>query len=271
MEYFPFISVMIIQKFCSGVFLRAFIFLIIMVGGYGCSPRPSTSLKIATAANMEYAMKEIIAEFENNTTIDCDLILGSSGKLTAQIREGAPFDVFVSADMKYPETLFLGNLTTTHPRIYASGQLIWWSMTGVELDSINKNSLKQVKNIAIANPKTAPYGQAAKEMLTNTQLWDSIQAKLVFAESIGQTNQYIESAVVDLGITSLSVVKAPKMEGKGNWKIIDSTSYSPIHQGAVLIRSDKKTPSKEAKIFYDFLFSETVKAILEKNGYQVPQ
>ena len=133
-------------------------------------------------------------------------------KLTAQIKQGAPFDIFVSADMKYPQDLFESSFSKEPPWVYALGKLVLWSK-GRKLESV-RSALQDsgVQHIAIANPMTAPYGKAAKEVLVKYHLWDEIQPKLVFGESISQTNQFIQSGAADFGFTAKSIVMAPQMQ-----------------------------------------------------------
>ncbi len=228
---------------------------------------PVRQLTIATAANVQYPMEELSREFSQETGVRCDVIIGSSGKLTAQIKGGAPYDLFISADMKYPDQLYKAGLTTNKPRVYAFGRLVLWSMTDIK-PSIDLLDSSVVKHIAIANPETAPYGQAAVEALKYFRLYDKIRDKLVYGESISQTNQFIISKTADIGITAKSVVLSPEMKGQGSWTELDESSYTPITQGAVIINRHDKNAA-DAVIFYNFLFSDTAHAILKKYGYLV--
>jgi len=197
------------------------------------------------------------------------MIVGSSGKLTAQIQMGAPFDVLVSANMKYPNSLQQKNLTTIPPTIYAYGQLVLWTM---DSEKKNKPSLEilsdaTVSRIAIANPKIAPYGEAAKEVLMHIGLYSTLADKLVYGESIAQTNQFILSRAADIGFTSKSVVVSPQMQGKGSWVAIPDSLYTPIAQGIAVIKRDPE--KKEAALqFYHFLFSDDAQALLNSYGYK---
>lgn len=222
-------------------------------------------LKVATAANMQFAIKEIAREFSSKTTIDCDIIVGSSGKLTAQIEEGAPYDVFISANMMYPQRLVDNNLTIGKTKVYAHGKLVMWTIKeDVELsfDALKGSS---IKHIAVANPETAPYGKAALEVLKPLPYFNQIEHKFVYGESISQTNQFIVTTSAEVGFTALSVVLSPEMKDKGRWVRVDSTLYSPIKQGAVIIDT-KNTASKK---FFDFLSSPEARKILESYGYEV--
>lgn len=235
---------------------------------FTCRPKSENSLLIATAANMQFAMKEIIGSFTETTGISCKMVTASSGTLTAQIREGAPFDVFVSANMLYPNELFNQGYTTGAPRVYAYGSLVLWSMTKGIRPDINLLTAAEISHIAIANPRTAPYGAAAVEALKRYQIYDGVNTKLVYGESIAQTNQFIVSTAAEVGFTAKSVVLSPAMKGLGQWKEIDRDAYTPIAQGAVILKSGKAGTAPAQK-FYAFLSSEEGKRILTKFGYVV--
>ncbi len=230
-----------------------------------CTKQDNNTLTIATAANMQFAIQEIITSFTQKTGIPCDVVITSSGKLTAQIQEGAPYDIFISADMKYPETLHKNGFTAKSPEIYAYGKLVLWSISDEIQPSIESLTDKQIKHIAMANPKTAPYGEAAIAVLKHAGIYDLVTDKLVYGESISQTNQFIISGAAQVGFTAKSVVLSPQMEGKGQWIAIDKNLYTPIAQGAVIIKKD--SISEATLKFYKFLFSPKSKEILENFGY----
>lgn len=215
---------------------------------------------------MKFAMHELVKVFQHKTGEQCEIIVGSSGKLTAQIKEGAPYDIFVSADMKFPNTLFQSGLTIGKPQVYAYGSLVIWTMNTqlkADFESLFK---KQVNHIALANPKTAPYGRAAEEVLKKKDIYEPLKTKFVYGESVGQTNQFIISYVAEIGFTAKSIVLSPNMKGKGNWKDVDTELYSPIKQGVVLLKN-RDVHLEGAKKFQQFLFSDKGKEILNKYGY----
>lgn len=229
--------------------LSCFLSLFLIIG---CG-KTNDNLKIATAANMQFAMEELIDAFEAETQIDAEMILSSSGKLTAQIQAGAPFDLFFSADTKYPEQLAAKGLSN-EPEVYANGQLVAW---------FKKDEYK-FELYAMANPRTAPYGKATEEYLSNTE---KELPDVVYGESISQVNQFLLSGTVDAGFTSLSSVMSEKFSEEGNWELIPDSLHSPIAQAYVLLDgSDRK---EEAKAFIDFLASERAKGILVAYGYKV--
>jgi len=233
----------------------------------GCGQSMDYALTIAVAANMQFAMEEIVSAFEEKTNLSCATVVSSSGKLTAQISKGAPFDVFVSADMKYPEELFRAGLIKEKPTVYAYGKLIMWSAIEELQPSINQLLSPEVKHVALPNPKTAPYGIAAMEVLKHHGLLESIQKKLVFGESISQTNQFILSRSAEIGFTSKSVVLSSRMKEQGSWVELNQDLYTPLAQGVVILSNERRHLSKQ---FFDFLFSPEGQMILQKFGYDTP-
>jgi molybdate transport system substrate-binding protein len=232
-----------------------------------CEASENQKLTIATAANAQFAIEAIANEFEEDTGIAFQIIVGSSGKHTAQIEAGAPYDVFVSADLKFPQKLHDLGLTLAKPGIYAYGKLVIWTLN----DSLNPDILRLLdierQHIAMPNPKTAPYGRAAKEALDFYGLYDQVSSRLVFGESVAQTNQFILSESAALGFTAASIVTAPTMINKGKWQEVDENTYSPIAQGAVVIKQSSQLD--KAKKFYLFLFSPTAINILQAYGYTI--
>lgn len=233
-----------------------------------CNGKQKNTLKIAVAANMQFAMKELSKSFTDATGIKCDLIIGASGQITAQIKAGAPYDLFVSADMKYPNELFTSGVAVNKPNVYAYGKLVMWSMHPNIKPTFELLKSKQIRHIALANPKTAPYGAATVEALRHYGIYDEVKEKLVFGESISQTNQFIISGSAEVGFTAKSIVLSPEMNGKGNWVAINDSDYTQIAQGVVILKHND-TKTENATKFYNFLFSPTAKKILTQFGYSV--
>lgn len=229
-------------------------------------------INIAVAANVSYAINDLIIEFnKSNPNIKVLTTLGSSGKLTAQIKNGAPYNIFMAANMKYPKALYSENIAITKPLIYAQGGLAILSTKKLDLSKgINIAVDKSVKKIAIANPKTAPYGKAAIEAINNAKIYDKSINKLVYAESISQVVTYALTAT-DIGFIAKSSLYSQKMamykEGV-NWVDVDSKLYTPINQGIVILKSAKD--NEEVKAFYNFILSEKAKNIFKKFGYLIP-
>ncbi|WP_257746892.1 molybdate ABC transporter substrate-binding protein [Wenyingzhuangia fucanilytica] len=239
-----------------------------------CNSKKSSDKKdeivIATAANMQFSMKEITTAFEKETNIKCSLVISSSGKLTAQIKEGAPYDVFVSANMKYPEEIYNSGFAHTSPKIYAFGKLALWSLNKQIKPNLTLLKDDRIKHIALANPDTAPYGFASVEVMKKLDIYNEVKNKLVYGESISQTNQFITLQSVEIGFTAMSVVLSSAMKEKGNWIEIDKSLYTPIKQGVVVIKN-KNIINPSAIKFYDFLFTDKAQIILKNYGYDVHQ
>ena len=229
-------------------------------------------INIAVAANVSYAINDLISEFnKTNPDTKVQITLGSSGKLTAQIKNGAPYNIFMAANMKYPEALYNDNIAITKPIIYAQGSLAILSTKKLDFEKgINLAVDTKVDKIAIANPKTAPYGKASVEAFKNANIYKEIEKKLVYAESISQTVTYAITAI-DMGFIAKSSLYSPKMSmyKKGiNWTEVDPKLYTPINQGIVILKNAKD--NKEVKAFYDFILSEKAKKIFNEFGYLVP-
>lgn len=232
-----------------------------------CEQARPERLTLAVASNMQIAMTELTEIFSETTGIKCEVVVGSSGKLTAQIIEGAPFDVLLSADMFYPQKISEAGMARGEPKVYARGSLILLTLNQEMSPSFNLLNEKAVKFIALGNPKTAPYGRAAEQALKSMNLDEKLADKLVYGESISQTNQFILSQVADLGFTSKSVVLSRGVKEKGRWIEVGDDLYDPILQGVVVVESERSKLA-EAIQFRDFLFSIEAKKILEKYGYK---
>ncbi len=245
---------------------KSFLLLLLFLGVLSAE-----EITVAVAANVRYAMAELKKSFETKHDINLRIITASSGKLAAQIGSGAPFDLFLSANMKYPKYLRKEGLALTEPRVYAKGSLVLWSCKPIDLGSgLKILTDPEVARIAIANPKNAPYGTEALKALKKAGIYESIASKLIFGESVSQTNRYIVSEAADAGITAKSVVRSPKMARKGVYIDLDPSLYDPIEQGVVLLKHARKHHFTAAKTFYDFLFGPKAKKIFEKYGYFVP-
>ncbi|MDF1877507.1 molybdate ABC transporter substrate-binding protein [Sulfurimonas sp. SAG-AH-194-L11] len=231
----------------------------------------AVTLNIAVATNVSYAIEELKAKFlQTHPDIKINIILGSSGKLTAQISHGAPYGLFMSANMLYPQKLYKQKLAITKPLVYTKGALALFSSSSQDFSlGLQVLKTKEIQKIAIASPKTAPYGKAAFEAIKNANIYKDIRAKLIFAESISQTLSYIRSAA-DIGFVALSSLYSAKMSRykKGtHFYEVDTTLYSPIKQGLVLLSYGKSV--QEYKLFYEFILSADAKKIFKKYGYLV--
>jgi len=229
-------------------------------------------INVAVAANVSYAIESLKKEFQKlHPDTQINITLASSGKLAAQIKHGAPYDIFMSADMKYPQSLFEEKFTRIPVKVYAKGTLALLSKTPQKFSNITKLLQDSgIKKIAIANPKTAPYGIAAVEALKHMKLLSTLQSKLVYGESISQTLSYTLYAT-DLGFVATSLLLSPKMKNfKANKHFVelDPKFYTPIKQGIILLKKAKNY--KAAREFYEFILSEKAQKIFQQYGYLKP-
>lgn len=228
------------------------------------------TIKVAVAANVSYAIDDIKKLFlQKAPESKLRITLGSSGKLVAQIHRGANYDLFMSADMAYPQALYNAALTANKPKRYTQGQLCLFSIKERNFSQgLALLTQKTIKKIAIANPKTAPYGKATLEALRNSKIYKKVKSKLVFTESIAQAISYAMIAT-DLGIVAKSALLSSKMsEYKKaiHYIDVDSKLYTPISQGMVILKGAKQR--KDVKAFYDFILSPQAQKIFHKYGYK---
>jgi len=231
----------------------------------------ASTITIAVATNVSYAIKELQTQFNKlHPDVKIRVILGSSGKLTAQIKNGAPYGLLMSANMKYPQALYEQKIAITKPVAYAQGALAYLSSKPRDFSQgISFLTNSNIKRIAIANPRTAPYGMAAFEAFKNAKLVEKLKPKFVYGESITQTVSYAVTAA-DVGLVAKSALYSKKMlhlkEGV-NWASVNPKLYTPIKQGIVLLKGSQNRA--EYRAFYDFILSSKAKSIFKKYGYIV--
>jgi len=249
---------------------RSFLIALIFLLALPLAARAS-DITVAGAANVQFALDDLKAEFTRETGVGVKTVIGSSGKLTSQIENGAPFDVFMSADMKYPAKVFKDGFSSQAPKVYSYGVLVLWTMKDLDLSKgVNVLNDAGITKIATANPELAPYGRQAVNALKFYKLYDPLQKELVIGESISQANQFITTGAADIGFTAESVVLAPNMKDKGKWVEVDAHAYEPIAQGVIVLKYAEQVHSREAHEFYDFLFSAPAREIFKKYGYKLP-
>lgn len=228
-------------------------------------------LTVAVAANVKFAFDELQAEFKKSTGLEINSVVSSSGKIAAQVQGGAPFDVFLSADMEFPEALHKDGLSVSAPKVYAYGVLVLWTLGPLDLTrGIKVLSDPGVNKVAIANPKLAPYGEEAMRVLDYYKLRAAVEPRLIYGESIAQVNQYIDTQSASIGFTAKSVVLAPQLQGRGKWIEVPRESYQPIAQGVVILKHGAETNAAAAQRFVEFLGSARARGIFEKYGYLLP-
>ena len=230
------------------------------------------TVTVAVAANASYAMGELIRAFQKSRPdTKFRTIVGSSGKLTAQIRHGAPYQIFLSADMDYPRALYRSGEAIEPPRTYARGALALFAPKARDLSrGLTLLEDPSIRRIAVANPRTAPYGRAAKEALEHAGLWQRLKERFVYGESVAQTVAYALRAA-DAGLIAKSALYSPKLrsfeEGR-HWVEVDPSLYRPIEQGVVLLRPG--AGDREARAFYEYLLSPEAREIFRRYGYLQP-
>jgi len=235
------------------------------------TPAWAETLTVAVAPNVKFAFDDLQAAFMKESGIALKPVFAASGALTVQIKNGAPFDVFVSADMSFPEEVHKSGFAAAPPKPYAYGILVLWSAKDLDLsDWKTLLADPRIARIALPNPKTAPYGREAMKLLSALKLDEKIKTKLVYAESISQSANYVQTQAVDIGFNAKSVAASPEMQGKGKWVEIREAPVEPIAQGAVILKHGQEHAPAAARKFFDFLFSPKARAIFAAHGYLLP-
>jgi len=225
-------------------------------------PAPRT-LSIAAAADLQFVLAAGAGEFhQQHPETELAINYGSSGNFYAQIRSGAPFDIFLSADVQYPRNLAQEGLTAGPVFQYAAGKIVVWVPAKSKFDPATALRDTSVRRIAIANPQHAPYGRAAEAALRSMGLYESVASKLVLGENISQTLEFVESGAADAGIVALSLALAPKLRGQGRYWEVPVSAYPRIEQGGVILRD-----SPAAREFRDWLRSRSGRALLRQYGF----
>jgi molybdate transport system substrate-binding protein len=223
---------------------------------------------VAAASDLRFAMDSIVQVYPG--TQEIEVIYGSSGKFYEQISNGAPFDLYFSADLVYPKKLMENGKAASEIFPYGIGRLVLWSKKDFG-GKLSMEILKetQIRKVAIANPRHAPYGQRAEETLKHFNLFEQVKPKLVFGENIAQTAQFVGSGAADIGIIALSLALSPNMKKLNpNYYLIPESSHQPLLQGAVLIKHSELKPG--AVKFLDFVKGEQVRMILVYYGFTQP-
>jgi molybdate transport system substrate-binding protein len=230
-------------------------------------------LTVAAAADMNAVLPELAARYRKQTGQAVQLLFGSSGNLTNQIRNGAPFDIFFSADEEYPRQLIREGLAlkdTLHR--YAVGRLVLWvrSDSALDLQKLGMKALLEpsVKKCAIANPQHAPYGRAAEAALKRFGIYDQVRPKLVLGENVSQAAQFVESGNAQAGLIALSPALAPAMKHEGRYWTVPLDSYPALNQAAVVL-SRSKSPDA-AHQFLEFVRTPEATSLLEAYGFSLP-
>jgi len=247
--------------------------LMFVLPGFVPAHAPSRQITVAAAADLTFVFKDVAPRFEKDTGISVNLSFGSSGNFFSQIQNGAPYDLFFSADVRYPRELESAGLTepgTLHS--YARGKIVLWTPKASGLDvnrGLNVLLDPGVHKVAIANPEHAPYGRAAVAALQHDGLYDRVRDKLVLGENISQTAEFVLSGSADAGVVALSLALSPTMKDRGKYFEIPESDYPAIDQAAVILKS---SPNKDAaRRFLEFLRKPETAELMRRYGFAVPE
>jgi len=227
-------------------------------------------ITIAAAADLKFAMDDIIASFKSRHPGDeVQVVYGSSGKFHTQIRQNAPYDLFFSADIAFPRELVNNGYAASPVKPYAVGRIVIWSadMDATIMTLANLTDPK-ITRIAIANPKHAPYGKRAEEVLRSSGLWERVQSKLVFGDNIAQTAQYVQSGNAQVGIIALALALNSELSKKGGYYLIPDNLHNPLEQGYIITK--RAANNSLAKKFADYMGSKQVRSVMTKYGFVLP-
>jgi molybdate transport system substrate-binding protein len=228
-------------------------------------------ITVAAAADMQFAMQDVAARFQKETGKTVKLIYGSSGNFFQQIQNGAPFDMFFSANLDYPKKLEAAGLTEPGSYYqYAKGKIVIWVRNDSKLDLSSGMKVlldPSVKKIAVANPQHAPYGQAAVAAMQNEKIYESVKDKFVLGENISQTASFVVSGSADAGIMALSLALSPNMKDKGRYADVPADEYPPIEQACVILGSSKN--KEAARQFLSFVKTAAIGDVLKSYGFEV--
>lgn len=227
-------------------------------------------LKIAAAADLSAAMQKVGAAFTHQTGIQVKFSFGSSGNFFAEIRNGAPFDVFLSADRSYPDTLDQSGKADQGTTIYARGKLVLWASNASTLDLSADNlrilTAAKVSKVSIANPEHAPYGRAAVAAMVHFKVYDQVKPKLVLGENVAQAAQFAQSGNADVAVIALSLALSDAMKKSGRYALVPQDSYPPLEQAAMVLHSSQY--KQDAHRFVEFLLSPAAQKILSEYGFE---
>lgn len=235
-------------------------------------PAAAQEITVAAASDLQPAFRELVPRFESATGTRVKVSFGSSGNISSQIQNGAPYDVFFSADVDYPRRLeFAGLVEPGTLYEYAVGRIVLWVPNSSQLDL--KQGLRalldrSVSKIAIANPQHAPYGRAAVAALRSTGIYEQVQSKFVLGENVSQAAQFVQTGNADAGIVALSLALSPAMQNSGRYAELDAKSYPAIRQGVVALRSSKN--KQRAQAFLEFIKGAEAQSVLKRYGLARP-
>jgi molybdate transport system substrate-binding protein len=237
-----------------------------------CQFCAAQAITVVAAADLQFAMQDVAAKFQKETGKDVKLTYGSSGSFFEQLQNGAPFDMFFSANLDYPKELKTAGLVEPGSYYeYAKGRIVIWVPKDSKLDLSSGLQVllnPSIKKIAVANPRHAPYGQAAVAAMQKASVYDKVKDKFVLGENISQTASFVMSGAADVGIVALSLALSPNMKDKGRYVEIPADEYPPIEQACVILSSSKN--KETAMQFLSFIKTAAVADTLRRYGFDVP-
>ena len=256
--------------------LKGLLIALTLLAGIG-GPAPGIAradeITVAAASDLNFVFKEVVAGFGKKTGHTVKLSLGSSGNFFAQSSNGAPFDLFFSADIGYPKKLEEAGLTEPGTLyMYAVGRIVVWVPKGSPIDvgALGMKALQHpsVKKIAIANPKHAPYGRAAVAAMEHFKVYEAVKDRLVLGENIAQTAQFVQTGSADIGIIALSLAVAPAMKDTGAFWEVPVEAYPRLEQGAVIL--NKAKDPRTARAFLDYVRGPEGRGVFARYGFLIP-
>ena len=227
-------------------------------------------ITVAAAADLKFVMDEIVTTFKQaNPTDQVDVIYGSSGKFHTQIQQGAPYDLYFSADIAFPRELAKAGFAASEVKPYAFGRIVLWSAS-MDATKMTLASLTdpKVTRIAIANPKHAPYGKRAEEALKVSGLWEKVEPKLVYGENIAHAVQFAQTGNAQVGIIALALAINPELSKRGGYWLIPEKLHEPLEQGFIITK--RAEGNTLAKRFADYISSKPARAVMTKYGFVLP-
>jgi molybdate transport system substrate-binding protein len=242
--------------------------LLLAVAAFAIFAPAQETLRVAAAADLQPLLPGILSEFTAQTGIRAEASYKSSAVLATQIINGAPFDVFMAADLSFPQRVIAAGLAEqTQPIVYAQGTLVLWTRNETPFHDLSMNTLRDpsLKTVAVANAEHAPYGRAAQAALQHLGLYDALKPKLVIAENIAQTAQYVDSGNAEVGLISLTSAMTPRLKASGHYVLVPRDAYPPLQQGVVIVKRSG-ADSAAAHRFLQFLASAAVVHQLEAGG-----
>jgi molybdate transport system substrate-binding protein len=247
---------------------RVLFFVCLFIAGQ--TAHAGEKITIAAAADLKFALDEIVVLFEKAHPADrVETIYGSSGKFQTQIRQGAPFDLYFSADIAYPRALKEEGFAASEVQPYAVGRIVLWSPSrDAARMTIAGLADSSIRKIAIANPKHAPYGKRAEEALKAAGVWGKVEGKLVYGENVAQAAQFVQTGNAQAGIVALSLALSPELARQGSYALISDTLHQPLEQGFIVTKRAADNPL--ARAFARFMAGQEARAVMTRYGFVLP-